>query len=99
MRKTIIILVVIAFAGLVVYFVKARREAALYNDPGFAFGNGRLEATEVNVASKPQGSDYFHYDAYVNYRFGEDKAQQMRSPEAIILHQLLCRSSHLRMAP
>lgn len=55
MRKTIIILVVIAFAGLVVYFVKARREAALYNDPGFAFGNGRLEATEVNVASKLSG--------------------------------------------
>ena len=55
MRKTIIILVVIAVAGLVVYFVKARREAALYNDPGFSFGNGRLEATEVNVASKLSG--------------------------------------------
>lgn len=32
-------------------------------------------------------------------RFSEDKPQQMRSPEAIILHQLLCRSSRLRMTP
>ena len=30
---------------------------------------------KVNVASKPQNSDYFHYDAYANYRFGEDKAR------------------------
>ena len=30
---------------------------------------------KVNVASKPQSSDYFHYDAYASYRFGEDKAR------------------------
>ena len=30
---------------------------------------------KINVASKPQNSDYFHYDAYANYRFGEDKAR------------------------
>ena len=32
-------------------------------------------------------------------RFSEDKTQQMRSPEAIILHQLLNRRTRLRMAP
>lgn len=32
-------------------------------------------------------------------RFSEDKTQQMRSPEAIILHQLLNRRTRLRMTP
>lgn len=32
-------------------------------------------------------------------RFGYDKAKQMRSPEAIILHQRLCRHTLLRMCP
>ena len=32
-------------------------------------------------------------------RFSEDKPQQMRSPETIILHQLLSRRTRLRMAP
>ncbi|MBO5308504.1 MAG: efflux RND transporter periplasmic adaptor subunit [Lentisphaeria bacterium] len=55
MKKIITILVIIAVAGIAVYFVKARREAAVYNNPGFAYGNGRLEATEINIASKLSG--------------------------------------------
>lgn len=55
MKKIITVLVVIAVAGLAVYFVKTRRENAIYNNPGFAYGNGRLEATEVNIASKLSG--------------------------------------------
>ena len=45
MKKIIAVLVVIAVAGFTVYFIKSRREAAIYNNPGFAYGNGRLEAT------------------------------------------------------
>ena len=55
MKKLIITLIVIAVAGLAVYSVKSYRENAIYRDPAFASGNGRLEATEVNIAAKLAG--------------------------------------------
>lgn len=55
MKKLVIILVVIAVAGLVVYGVKSYVDNAIYRNPAFASGNGRLEATEVNVATKLAG--------------------------------------------
>ena len=48
-------MLVICAAALAFYGVKSYRENAIYNQPGFAHGNGRLEATEVNVASKLSG--------------------------------------------
>lgn len=55
MRKTVIILVAAAVVGLAAYGVKTYRDNALYRNHAFASGNGRLEATEVNVASKLSG--------------------------------------------
>ena len=52
MKKIIIALVVIAVAGLSVYSIKSYMDNAIYRDPAFASGNGRLEATEVNIAAK-----------------------------------------------
>lgn len=52
MKKVIVALVVTAVAGLVVYSVKSYMDNAIYRDPAFASGNGRLEATEINVATK-----------------------------------------------
>ena len=55
MKKILIVMLVICAAALAFYGVKSYRENAIYNQPGFAHGNGRLEATEVNVASKLSG--------------------------------------------
>ena len=55
MKKTIIALVVIAVLGLTFYGIKTYRENALYRNPAFASGNGRLEATEVNISAKLAG--------------------------------------------
>ena len=55
MKKLIISLIVIAVVGLVVYSVKSYRENAIYRNPAFASGNGRLEATEVNISTKLAG--------------------------------------------
>ena len=55
MKKIIISLVVIATIGLIVYGIKSYRENAIYRNPAFASGNGRLEATEVNIAAKLAG--------------------------------------------
>ena len=52
MKKIIIVLVVIAIVGLGVFSVKSYVENAIYRNPAFASGNGRLEATEINVATK-----------------------------------------------
>lgn len=48
-------MLVICAAALAFYGIKSYRENAMYNQPGFAHGNGRLEATEVNIASKLSG--------------------------------------------
>ena len=55
MKRIIIALVVIAAAGLAFYGVRNYQENAIYRNPSFASGNGRLEATEVNVAAKLAG--------------------------------------------
>ena len=54
-KKIIVVMVVVAAAALCFYFVKSYRENAIYRNPGFASGNGRLEATEVDIASKLSG--------------------------------------------
>ena len=41
-----------AVAGLGIYSIKSYVDNAIYRDPAFASGNGRLEATEVDVATK-----------------------------------------------
>ena len=55
MKKIVIGLVVIAVLGLGFYLIKNYRENAIYRNPAFASGNGRLEATEVNVSTKLAG--------------------------------------------
>ena len=55
MKKYIITLVVISIVGLGFYFFKSYKDNALYRNPGFASGNGRLEATEIGVAAKLAG--------------------------------------------
>ena len=55
MKKLIIVLVIIAVAGLGFYSFKSWRENAIYNNPAFTSGNGRLEATEVSIAAKNAG--------------------------------------------
>ena len=52
MKKLIIIAAVVAVVALGYYGVKTYLENRIYNDPAFAHGNGRLEATEVDIATK-----------------------------------------------
>ena len=55
MKKIIISLLVIAAIGMTWYLVKSYKEEAIYKNPSFASGNGRLEATEINIAAKLAG--------------------------------------------
>ena len=55
MKKIIVVMVAVAAVSLGIYFFKSYRENALYRNPGFASGNGRLEATEVDIATKLSG--------------------------------------------
>ena len=55
MKKLVIVLVVIAVAGLGFYLIKNYRDNAIYRNPAFASGNGRLEATEVSISTKLAG--------------------------------------------
>ena len=55
MKKIIISMIVAAVVGIGFYLVKNYAENAIYRNPGFACGNGRLEATEVNISSKLAG--------------------------------------------
>ena len=55
MKKLVIVLVVIAVVGLAFYLVKNYRDNAIYRNPAFASGNGRLEATEVSISTKLAG--------------------------------------------
>lgn len=54
-KKLVVAMVVIAVVCLGFYFLKTYRENALYRNPGFTSGNGRLEATEVDIATKLAG--------------------------------------------
>lgn len=55
MKKVVIALVLIAVAGLGFYLIKNYRDNAIYRNPAFASGNGRLEATEVSISTKLAG--------------------------------------------
>ena len=55
MKKLVIALVVIAVAGLGFSLIKNYQDNAIYRNPAFASGNGRLEATEVNISTKLAG--------------------------------------------
>ena len=55
MKKIIISLLVIAAIGMTWYLVKSYKEEAIYRNPAFTSGNGRLEATEINIAAKLAG--------------------------------------------
>ena len=53
--KIVILLAVIAACGLGFYLFQSYRKNAIYRNPAFASGNGRLEATEVNICTKLSG--------------------------------------------
>ena len=55
MKKLVVALVVIAVAGLGFSLIKNYQNNAIYRNPAFASGNGRLEATEVNISTKLAG--------------------------------------------
>lgn len=55
MKKIVISLLVIAAIGMGWYLIKTYREEAIYKNPAFTSGNGRLEATEINIAAKLAG--------------------------------------------
>jgi len=55
MKKLIITLIVLSLCTLVCYFFFTWRSNRLYRNPALAGGNGRIEATEINVAAKHQG--------------------------------------------
>ena len=52
MKKLIVVAAVIAAVALGYYGVKSYLDSRIYNNPAFAHGNGRLEATEVDIATK-----------------------------------------------
>ena len=55
MKKLIIILLAVCAAAVAFYAVKSYRENTRNNVKGFAHGNGRLEATEISIATKLSG--------------------------------------------
>lgn len=55
MKKIIIAMAVLCAAALGYYAVKTYLDNAKYDQPGFAYGNGRLQATEVSIATKLSG--------------------------------------------
>lgn len=50
-----LILAVLSCLALIFYMYKTYQNNKIYNNPAFAYGNGRLEATEINIASKLSG--------------------------------------------
>lgn len=52
MKKIIIVMAILCAAGLGYFGIRAWQNNSRNNIPGIAHGNGRLEATEVDVASK-----------------------------------------------
>ena len=55
MKKIIIAMLILCAAALGFYAVKTYLNNRKYNQAGFAYGNGRLEATEISIASKLAG--------------------------------------------
>lgn len=54
-KKIVIVLAVAAVVALGVNFYLDYRKNAIYRNPAFAHGNGRLEATEINISAKLAG--------------------------------------------
>ena len=54
-KKIIIVLTAAAVIVLAVNFYLNYRKNAIFRNPSFAYGNGRLEATEINISSKLPG--------------------------------------------
>ena len=54
-KKIIIGLIIIVIIGLTLQLIISYRKNAILRNPAFAHGNGRLEATEVNIAAKLAG--------------------------------------------
>ena len=52
MNKKIIIAIIVAAAAIAGYLYWDHQRNAIYHNPDFAYGNGRLEATEVYISSK-----------------------------------------------
>lgn len=52
MKKLIVIASAVAAVALGYYGLKTYLKNRIYNDPAFAHGNGRLEATEIDIATK-----------------------------------------------
>ena len=55
MKKVIISLLVLSVTALLVYFSLDWYSNRLYRNPAFVHGNGRIEATEINIAAKLAG--------------------------------------------
>ena len=71
-------MVIICAAALAFYGIRSYRENAIYNQPGFAHGNGRLEATEVAIASKLSGRLDEVYVKEGDYVKKDDKLARMQ---------------------
>lgn len=52
MKKVILVAAVVAVAAIAAYAVNSYLKNRIYNDPSFAHGNGRIEATDVNITTK-----------------------------------------------
>ena len=78
MKKIIIVMLILCAGALAFYGIKSYRENAIYNQPGFAHGNGRLEATEVAIASKLSGRLDAVYVKEGDYVKKGDKLAQMQ---------------------
>ena len=78
MKKIIIVMLILCAGALAFYGIKSYRENAIYNQPGFAHGNGRMEATEVAIASKLSGRLDAVYVKEGDYVKKGDKLAQMQ---------------------
>lgn len=54
-KKIVIAAAILAAAAVVFQIIRNYRANAIYRDPAFAHGNGRLEATEVSISTKLAG--------------------------------------------
>lgn len=55
MKKIIVSLILVAVLGLLGYFVHAWYANRLYRNPHLTSGNGRIEATEINISARLAG--------------------------------------------
>ena len=55
MKKIIIVLLVLCALGLGYYFIHLWQANKLLNNPDLTCGNGRIEATEINIAARLAG--------------------------------------------